>query len=160
MDSRRPTGILKVVGLATWLACIGGVPAHATAGENQTPIVETDKGKVQGYIRNGVLEFRSIPFGAPVGGERRWTLPEPAEPWTGVLQAMHFKPACAQAARYNLTERSDNEDCLHLNVSLPYSGEELSGQKRPVIVWIHGGAFGFCRKPFVSEFQLSRWRFR
>jgi len=142
MNSHGRIGLLKVVGLATWLASIGSyVPAQASTGANEPPIVETDKGKVQGYIRNGVLEFRGIPFGAPVGDERRWTLPEPAAPWTGVLQAMHFKAPCAQAARYNLTERSDNEDCLHLNVSLPYSGRPLGGQKRPVIVWIHGGAF-------------------
>jgi len=108
---------------------------------NRTPIVVTDKGKVQGVMRNGVLEFRGIPYGASPAGEKRWTMPEPAQPWSGVLQAIDSKPICAQAARYNLTEASDNEDCLHLNISLPYAGENLSKRKRPVIVWIHGGAF-------------------
>lgn len=107
----------------------------------EAAVVQTTAGKVAGFIRNGVLEFRGIPFGASVGGDNRWDMPKPAESWDGVLPAMHFKEACAQAARYGLTERSDNEDCLYLNVSLPYFGGKVAATKRPVIVWIHGGAF-------------------
>ncbi|MGB7480850.1 MAG: carboxylesterase family protein [Burkholderiaceae bacterium] len=105
-------------------------------------MIETRQGKVQGVVRNGVLEFRGIPYGSSPAGERRWTLAQPAQAWSGVLQAVDFKPACAQAARYNLTEASDNENCLHLNISLPYSfGGQAAARKRPVLVWIHGGAF-------------------
>ncbi|CAN1721020.1 Carboxylic ester hydrolase [Hyphomicrobium sp. 1Nfss2.1] len=107
----------------------------------EAAIVQTAGGKVAGFIRNGALEFRGIAYAAPVGGENRWTSPKPAAPWEGVLPAMHFKEACAQGARYGLTERSDNEDCLYLNVTVPYAGGDLSGRKLPVIVWIHGGAF-------------------
>lgn len=103
-------------------------------------VVQTTAGKVAGFIRNGALEFRGIPFGVSVAGDNRWEMPKAAEPWDGILPAMHFKDACAQAARYGVTERSDNEDCLHLNVSLPYSGGKVAA-KRPVIVWIHGGSF-------------------
>ncbi|WP_448189322.1 carboxylesterase/lipase family protein [Azospirillum sp. sgz301742] len=124
---------LVVAGLVG--ADAGALAQTAAAGESS--VVKTDKGQVQGYIRNGVLEFRGIPFGKSVGGDRRWTMPEPPEPWSGVLKAMNFAAPCAQKARYNLTERSDNEDCLALNVTVP----KLDGQKRPVIVWIHGGAF-------------------
>jgi len=138
MPRKAHAWLVAAAGLAVWLA---PATAQAIARAGDAPTVETDKGKVQGFIRNGVLEFRGIPFGAPVGGERRWTLPEPAQPWPGVLQAMHFQPACAQAARYGLTERSDSEDCLHLNVSMPYHDGRLSGRRRPVIVWIHGGGF-------------------
>jgi para-nitrobenzyl esterase len=109
-----------------------GQPAWGEAA-----VVQTTAGKVAGFIRNGVLEFRGIPFGASVAGDNRWEMPKPAKPWDGVLPAMHFKDACAQAARYGLTERSDNEDCLYLNVSRPLS----AATRRPVIVWIHGGAF-------------------
>lgn len=116
-------------------------PADSDHTANRTPIVTTDTGKVQGAMRNDVLEFRGIPYGTSPAGEQRWRLAQPAQPWSGVLQAVDFKPACAQAARYNLTESSDNEDCLHLNVSLPYKSGQLIDHKRPVIVWIHGGAF-------------------
>jgi para-nitrobenzyl esterase len=129
---------LAFVGLAS-LALAGlDMQAEATGG---SPVVQTDKGQVQGVVRNGLLAFKGIPFGASPAGERRWASPEPAEPRTGVLQAAEFKPPCAQAARYNLTEASDNEDCLYLNITLPHDGSRLGDERRPVLVWIHGGAF-------------------
>lgn len=125
------------------LACliVGGLGLLSGKASIESPIVETDKGKVQGVVREGVLEFRGIPYGGPVAGEGRWSLPRPAEPWPDVLVAADFVKPCVQAARYNLTEASDNENCLYLNVSLPYAGQKLTETKRPVIVWIHGGAF-------------------
>jgi para-nitrobenzyl esterase len=42
-------------------------------------------------------------------------------------------------ARFGLTEASDEEDCLSLNVSRPRSIP--AGRRLPVLVWIHGGAF-------------------
>ncbi|MBI5261547.1 MAG: carboxylesterase family protein [Bradyrhizobium sp.] len=139
MDSRTWT-LFAAVTLGAALS-VAGARAESVPNLNKTPIVETTKGKVQGFIRNGVLEFRGIPYGASTAGERRWTLPQEPQAWADVLPTMHFKPACAQAARYNLTERSDSEDCLHLNVSRPYSGAPIAADKRPVIFWIHGGAF-------------------
>lgn len=101
-------------------------------------VVATASGKVEGFIRNGVLEFRGIPYAAPVSGDARWSLPQPVAPWSGVFPAMHFSQACPQAARYGLTERSEEEECLTLNISRPLS---KSAQPRPVLLWIHGGAF-------------------
>lgn len=117
------------------------VPAaygESVGGSPQGEVVATAAGQVEGFIRNDVLEFRGIPYAAPVSGEARWSLPRPAAPWTGVLPAMHFGGACPQAARYGLTERSDEEDCLTLNITRP---RDTSAQPRPVLVWIHGGAF-------------------
>ncbi|WP_292933124.1 carboxylesterase family protein [Novosphingobium sp. PASSN1] len=104
----------------------------------QGEIVTTASGKVEGFVRGGMLEFRGIPYAAPVAGDARWSLPQPAASWAGVLPAMHFGGACPQAARYGLTERSDEENCLTLNISLPTT---KAAAKRPVLVWIHGGAF-------------------
>lgn len=122
--------------LALLLALLCAAPAAAQSAP-QGEIDTTTSGKVEGFVRNGVLEFRGIPYAAPVSGEARWSMPQPAAPWTGVLPAMHFGGACPQAARYGLTERSDEENCLTLNISLPTT----KAAKRPVLVWIHGGAF-------------------
>jgi len=103
----------------------------------QGEVITTASGQVEGFVRNGTLEFRGIPYAAPISGDARWSLPQPAAPWAGVLPAMHFGGACPQAARYGLTERSDEENCLTLNVSLPIA----KAAKRPVLVWLHGGAF-------------------
>ncbi len=119
---------------------IGGRSAYgmSVGGSPVGEVVETASGKVEGFVRGGVLEFRGIPYAAPVSSEARWSLPQPVSPWTGVLPAMHFGKACPQAARYGLTERSDEEDCLTLNISLPRG---KSTRPRPVLLWMHGGAF-------------------
>lgn len=122
--------------LALLLALLCAAPVAAQSAP-QGEVITTASGKVEGFIRNGVLEFRGIPYAAPVSGEARWSMPQPVAPWTGVLPAMHLGGACPQAARYGLTERSDEENCLTLNISLPTT----KAAKRPVLVWIHGGAF-------------------
>lgn len=123
-----------LIAAAALLLCAPLAAQSAPQGE----VVTTTSGKVEGFIRNGVLEFRGIPYAAPVSGDARWSLPRPAAPWTGVLPAMHFGGACPQAARYGLTERSDEENCLTLNISLPTA---KAAAPRPVLVWLHGGAF-------------------
>lgn len=126
----QSTGALSSGAQSAYPESVGGSPV----GE----VVATTSGKVEGFVRGGMLEFRGIPYAAPVSGEARWSLPKPMAPWTGVFPAMHFGKACPQAARYGLTERSDEEDCLTLNISLPRS---KSAHPRPVLLWIHGGAF-------------------
>jgi len=133
---------VAVLAASLGLNAVAAPTQNADAGQPSSPVVSTDKGKVQGAMRNGVLEFRGIPFGGSVSGDKRWTVAQPAQAWDGILPAISFKPPCAQAARYNLTEASDNEDCLYLNVSRPHmEGVPLVQQKRPVLVWIHGGSF-------------------
>ena len=147
MEWKRRSGC-QVRAIATlWIRAVvcaalllGTAPVASQMASPSAPqgeVVTTATGKVEGFIRNGMLEFRGIPYAAPVSGDGRWSLPLPAQPWTGVLPAMHFGGACPQAARYGLTERSDEENCLTLNVSLPTT----KAVKRPVIVWLHGGAF-------------------
>ena len=51
-----------------------------------------------------------------------------------------YRSACPQLSRYGLTDASDDEDCLYLNVTVP-AAPRKSKKKRPVLVWIHGGAY-------------------
>ncbi|MBY0430851.1 MAG: carboxylesterase family protein, partial [Rhodospirillales bacterium] len=105
------------------------------------PVVMTDKGEVRGLIRDGVREFKGIPYAASPGKERRWMLPQPVEPWATTLDATQYKSACPQLARFGETDESLVEDCLHINVTTPSSVNQAADSKLPVIVWIHGGAF-------------------
>ena len=147
LKSMRSMARLRLVMMACAALLLGAVPlaVHAQSaytesvgGSPRGEVIATVSGKVEGFVRSGVLEFRGIPYAATVSGEARWTLPKPVSPWLGVLPAMHFGKACPQAARYGLTERSDEEDCLTLNITLPRG---KSTRPRPVLLWIHGGAF-------------------
>lgn len=108
-------------------------------------VVETRYGKVEGIEKDGVLQFRGVPFGAAPVGTRRWCPPTPPEPWRGVRAGDSFGPIAPQApAAASALSPGPSEqppmseaDCLNLNVFTP----GIAGKRRPVMVWIHGGAF-------------------
>jgi para-nitrobenzyl esterase len=129
----------RAAGAAALLLCGHGPLQAAPAAD--PAVVITDKGAVRGVVRNGVREFKGIPYAAPPVGDLRFNMPVPAAAWSGTLDASAYKNACPQAERYGIPESSDNEDCLTINVTVPYSGRKESPRKRAVIVWIHGGAF-------------------
>ncbi|MBS0518547.1 MAG: carboxylesterase family protein, partial [Proteobacteria bacterium] len=116
--------------------CLSASSALAADG----PVVTTDLGQLRGVAHDGVAEFKGIPYALPPVGERRWQPPQPAKAWAGVLDATKYGNACPQVSRYGLTEASDQEDCLSLNVTMPAAPAASPG-RRPVFVWIHGGAF-------------------
>ena len=112
-------------------------------GPRMTSAVETSGGRVEGTIKRGVQQFRGIPFAAPPVGDLRFRPPQPAEPWVGVLDATRFGPQGLQApsqleSMFGGTPPPSSEDCLTLNV---FTSGVRDGGRRPVMVWIHGGAF-------------------
>ena len=105
--------------------------------------VETRRGWVRGTFEGDVRVFRGIPFAKPPVGPRRFGAPEPPEPWRDVRDATRFGPASHQASRplaaiLGILVDEESEDCLNLNVWTPAPGD---GARRPVMVWIHGGAW-------------------
>jgi para-nitrobenzyl esterase len=128
------------VALVAFFALCALLMVHALPAQAATaPIVKTEYGPVIGPLREGVYEYRGIPYAAAPVGQARWTLPKPPQPWNDVRPAMDFGPACAQEARFELTQASEAEDCLTINVSVPRHANPKS--RLPVLVWIHGGAF-------------------
>jgi para-nitrobenzyl esterase len=110
--------------------------------EVATTVVETTAGKIEGIIRKGLYIFRGVPYAAPPVGERRWLPPQPCEAWSGVRPAKEFAPTALQLAMgiqflEPPVKQPQSEDCLYLNIWSP----GLDGDRRPVMVWIHGGFF-------------------
>src|SRR4029453_17545648 len=107
------------------------------------PIAETRRGKLQGKRENDLDVFRGVPFAKPPVGGLRFRAPVPADPWSGVRDATRFGPGSYQANRplapvLGIIVPEQSEDCLTLNVWTPDVGD---GERRPVMVWIHGGAW-------------------
>ncbi len=107
--------------------------------------VETLAGPIEGAASAAGQAFLGIPYAAPPVGELRWRAPQPVAAWTKPRPATELGPTClqnlsldAQVGRHGTGPLLGQEDCLTLNVYAPPAAG--SGQGRPVMVWIHGGA--------------------
>ncbi len=98
--------------------------------------IEISSGRLTGLSKDGVSEYRGVPFAAPPTGENRFRAPQPLNPWSGELAAEKFRPAAWQTPNPLMGTEQINDDCLYLNIWVP-DGEGPF----PVMVWIHGGAY-------------------
>jgi para-nitrobenzyl esterase len=145
------------------------VPAVTSVNESRSaailggmrPIVATRHGRVEGEDRGGLAVFRGIPYARPPLQALRFRRPQPPEPWRGVRSARRFGPSAPQlGAQSRLLATllgggpGQDEDCLTLNVWTP----ACDGRRRPVLVWIHGGAFvmGSGSTALYSGSRLAR----
>lgn len=80
------------------------------------------------------LSWKGIPYAEPPTGNLRFADPVPHAGWAGVRDATQHGPNCPSGGI--VSDKRGDEDCLTLNV---YT-QSIIGQ-RPVMVWIHGGAF-------------------
>lgn len=112
-------------------------------GSYEHPVVETSAGRVQGFIDDSVAVFKGVPYAE---AERFMPPHEPAK-WDTVMMCTHFgdiapQPPVHAASCYipSDTLAHMGEDCLNLNIWTPVR-RATSG--RPVMVWLHGGAFDY-----------------
>ena len=140
MSGNKPKGrwvydfFMRILRAPTFFAAILPFTLPVWAAVPETLHVE--QGQVKGIAGStaGVLVFKGIPFAAPPVGDLRWRGPKTPSAWTGVREADKFGPQCMQRGRGGA---SGSEDCLYLNV---YTAAKSASAKRPVMVWIHGGA--------------------
>ncbi|MBO6566213.1 MAG: carboxylesterase/lipase family protein [Pseudomonadales bacterium] len=111
----------------------------STAGV-AAPVVQTQYGPVLGREKNGVMMFNGIPYAAPPTGDLRFKAPQAPETWDDIRDGTRFGPAAPQLPSGGMTNSVPvkwDEDCLFLNICTP----SADGARRPVLVWIHGGAY-------------------
>ncbi|QTV79109.1 carboxylesterase family protein [Microbacterium sp. NIBRBAC000506063] len=124
------------------------------------PLTETDAGIVGGLDLGGCHAYLGVPYAAPPVGPLRFAAPVAAAPWAGARDATRFGSAAPQLTAEGaggapptlarglasllypfsgspVGNVTVDEDCLFVNVWTPIG----SGEPRPVMVWLHGGAF-------------------
>jgi para-nitrobenzyl esterase len=133
---------------------IGAVAATLGAGgaRGQTaPVARTRHGPVRGALDDGVAVFRGVRYGATTAG-RRFQPPATPAAWSEIADAFDYGPASPQRDR---KVGATSEDCLFLNVWTPGLRD---GRRRPVMVYIHGGAYanGSGSDPLYDGVRLCR----
>ncbi|CAN5870697.1 carboxylesterase/lipase family protein [soil metagenome] len=116
-----------------------------------SPVARTTNGPVRGYTDGATKVFKGVRYGADTA-PRRFRPPLPPIPWTKPADATAYGPSSPQGSQD--VERQ-SEDCLVLNVWTPALSD---GGKRPMMVYIHGGAYsnGSGSSPVYDGTRLSR----
>ncbi|MGH6650124.1 MAG: carboxylesterase/lipase family protein [Sphingopyxis sp.] len=107
------------------------LPVQGLARGGGDPIATTRYGRVRGLSEQGVLVFRGIRYGADTAPRRFQAALAPTL-WRGIADATAYGAAAPQTKAPEPT----SEDCLFLNIWTP----ALDGARRPVMVYLHGGA--------------------
>ena len=149
---------VTALGVSRQATAAGSHPPKAvkpTPGDDQLlyvgdniAVANTEYGKVRGFILRGIPQFLGIPYGADTAGKNRFMPPQKPTPWTDIrpvlwwgnsapqiMDKRYANPYASFVDHWNYDDVS--EDCLKLNVWTP----ALDTQKRPVVVWLHGGGF-------------------
>ena len=135
---------LAVLCALTMVAAFAPVSFAADATPNlNPPVVETQYGKLMGYMNSGVYAFAGIPY-ATAG---RFEEPKAVEPWEGVKAAQAYGAICpipeqtaVGADEFVWPHRYwiQNEACQFLNI---WTKAPDAAAKKPVMVFLHGGGF-------------------
>lgn len=118
-------------------------PANARAASSV--IIETPLGRLRGQSVEGVASFKGVPYAASTAGANRFRPPVALSPWTGEKEAIAFGASAPQVSGPSPAEFAwywssvpASEDNLSLSVYTPGVND---GRRRPILVWLHGGAF-------------------
>ena len=135
--------LLKIVFFASFgmlVACQSSVTSVLNNDTDFTT-VKIQQASVSGVVKDGLIEFRGIPYAAAPVGELRWRAPQPTPALPEHFMADTYASQCYQAPRKPGWGKeqdfalSESEDCLYLNIYRPNS----QAAQLPVMVWIHGG---------------------
>ncbi|SRX95025.1 Carboxylesterase LipT [Mycobacterium tuberculosis H37Rv] [Mycobacterium shimoidei] len=119
--------------------------------------VTTATGTVEGFTRDGVHRWRSIPYARPPVGPLRFRAPQPVQPWSGVRHCHAFTNCAPQQRWYTMIGvgkyQPRGEDCLTLNVVTP---QDAPGEALPVMVFVHGGGYILGSSALYDGAALAR----
>jgi para-nitrobenzyl esterase len=127
------------------------LPSHVLrAGTSSSVVATTRAGTVRGLLEDGVYTFKGVRYGADTSN-RRFMPPMAPASWSHTADAFHYASSSPQTGESDPT----SEDCLFLNIWTPGLRD---GAKRPVMFYIHGGAYshGSGSSPLYDGRRLCR----
>ncbi|MCV7433463.1 carboxylesterase/lipase family protein [Mycolicibacterium bacteremicum] len=119
-------------------------------------VVDTRYGPVRGGGDGTVEHWLGIRYAAAPVGDLRWRAPQPPQQWTEPADATRMGPVCPQPTDPRVPldlGAPQGTDCLTLNIWAP----RRTGQPKPVLVWVHGGAYvlGSSAQPLYNGRVLA-----
>ena len=113
--------------------------SEITGSFDKAHAVKCVNGTFVGTEEYGVASWLGIPYAkAPVGG-RRFKAPEYVDASDRIFEAKYFGKGSFGSLGYeDCIQKLMSEDCLYLNIWL---NADDKTKKKPVMVWIHGGAY-------------------
>ena len=113
--------------------------SEITGDYDKAHAVKCVNGTFVGTEENGVASWLGIPFAKPPVGERRFKAPEYVDESDRIFEARYYgKRSYGQSEGGDYVQNQAAEDCLYLNI---WVNEDDKTEKKPVMVWIHGGAY-------------------
>ena len=126
------------------LALAGSAFAEILAGPG-IAVVDTEAGKLQGYVRDGIFTYHGVPYAQA----ERFMPPTKVPAWDGIRLALTYGTMSPQDTsregdifpphyfwpHWEPRILAQSYNCQNLNIWTP----ALDDAKRPVMVWLHGG---------------------
>ncbi|XP_063367447.1 juvenile hormone esterase-like isoform X2 [Cydia amplana] len=127
--------------------------ASWSASAQESVWADTESGRVcGGYEPHGdYAYFLAVPYAKQPLGQLRFQELQRPDPWTECRPATEVGPICPQHDLFYgpiMNPRGQSEECIHANIYVPLKSlpSRARGESRPllpVLVYVHGGGFGF-----------------
>lgn len=135
--------------LITTVFCLSGCKQNTK--NNEEAVVKTTSGDVSGSFSEGVYAFKGIPYARA----ERFMPPQDPDAWDGIRECTDFGPVARQIVPWYPDSVQNEEELFSVNV---WTQGIMDGNKRPVLLWLHGGGFhvGASNDPMTYGEALAR----
>lgn len=122
-----------ILGLTAVLALAG---CTMSATDNENGIAQTESGALQGDVSDGIYRYLGVPYAQ---ANQRFVPAEKVKHWDGVRNATEYGAVSPQSKLTGFPEAPGRQDNNSQNLNIWTPG--IDGEKRAVMVWLHGGGF-------------------
>ena len=111
--------------------------------QDQFNTISIPQGRLSGKREGQVYRYNALPYARPPTGNLRFQPPvTDGIAWAGTLDARSPGPVAPQlpsrlADAMGDFQAEQSENCLHLTIWTPAP----DNKRRPVVIWLHGGAW-------------------